>query len=121
MLIFLSKLFLNIGLHPTAIAEAFEKAADKATEILKSISIPIKLSDKESLHQSASTALNSKVKIKAKTKDYKMYLLISRLSLNILIFLLQLLLQPYSKSLIQPLILMLIYVIFVSLKNLGKI
>jgi T-complex protein 1 subunit delta len=49
------------GLHPTTIADAFEKAADKATEILKSISIPIELSDKESLHRSASTALNSKV------------------------------------------------------------
>ncbi|CAF3341137.1 unnamed protein product [Rotaria sp. Silwood1] len=49
------------GIHPTAIAEAFEIAADKATEILKSISIPIELSDKESLHRSASTALNSKV------------------------------------------------------------
>ncbi|CAF2508003.1 unnamed protein product [Rotaria sp. Silwood2] len=49
------------GIHPTTIAEAFEKAADKATEILKSISIPIELSDRESLHRSAATALNSKV------------------------------------------------------------
>ncbi len=56
------ELFRTLGLHPTTIAEAFEKAADKATEILRSISIPIELSDKESLHRSASTALNSKVK-----------------------------------------------------------
>ncbi|CAF0858075.1 unnamed protein product [Didymodactylos carnosus] len=49
------------GLHPTTIAEAFEKAAEKAAEILKSISVPVLLTDRESLHQSASTALNSKV------------------------------------------------------------
>ncbi|CAF0794697.1 unnamed protein product [Adineta ricciae] len=49
------------GLHPTAIADAFEKAADKATEILKGISIPIELSDNDSLQRSASTSLNSKV------------------------------------------------------------
>ena len=53
---------LCLGLHPTTIAEAFEKAADKAAEILKGISIPVELSDRESLHRSASTALNSKVR-----------------------------------------------------------
>ena len=53
---------LHSGLHPTTIADAFEKAADKATEILRGISIPIELSDIESLNRSASTALNSKVK-----------------------------------------------------------
>lgn len=51
----------DLGLHPTTIADAFEKAADKATEILRSISIPTELSDKESLLRSASTSLNSKV------------------------------------------------------------
>ncbi len=57
-------IFINkLGLHPTTIAESFEKAADKATEILKSISIPVELSDRESLHRSASTALNSKVNL----------------------------------------------------------
>jgi T-complex protein 1 subunit delta len=49
------------GIHPTAIAESFEKAAEKATEILKSISIPTDLSDKDALYRSAATALNSKV------------------------------------------------------------
>jgi T-complex protein 1 subunit delta len=66
-------LSISIGLHPTAIAEAFEKAADKATEILKSISIPIELSDKESLHRSASTALNSKVNKIEKKNYFKIY------------------------------------------------
>ncbi len=64
---------LYVGLHPTTIAEAFEKAADKATEILKSISIPIELSDKESLHRSASTALNSKVNKIEKKIIFKIY------------------------------------------------
>ena len=50
-----------LGLHPSRIAEAFEKAAEKATEILRGISIPIELSDKASLERSAATALNSKV------------------------------------------------------------
>jgi T-complex protein 1 subunit delta len=49
------------GLHPTTIAEAFEKAAEKAVEILKNMSVPVELSDEDSLHKSASTALNSKV------------------------------------------------------------
>ncbi|CAF1262691.1 unnamed protein product [Rotaria sordida] len=49
------------GIHPTTIAEAFEKAVEKSTEILRDISIPIQLSDNKSLLQSASTALNSKV------------------------------------------------------------
>ncbi len=53
--------FMKIGLHPTTIAEAFQKAADKATEILKSISIPADLNDKDALHRSAATSLNSKV------------------------------------------------------------
>jgi T-complex protein 1 subunit delta len=52
---------MKIGLHPTTIAEAFQKAADKATEILKSISIPADLNDKDALHRSAATSLNSKV------------------------------------------------------------
>jgi len=54
-------MYKNLGIHPTTIAEAFEKAAEKSTEILRDISIPIELSDNKSLQQSASTALNSKV------------------------------------------------------------
>ena len=49
------------GIHPTVISESFQKAAVKSREILKSISIPVKLTDRQSLLQSASTSLNSKV------------------------------------------------------------
>ncbi len=107
---------LYVGLHPTTIAEAFEKAADKATEILKSISIPIELSDKDSLHRSAATALNSKV-YKTKKLILKIFLYMFRLFLNILIFLLQWPFKQYLKLLIQLLLRMLIYVIFVLLRN----
>lgn len=49
------------GIHPTVISESFQKAAAKSKEILTKISIPIKLTDRKSLLQSASTSLNSKV------------------------------------------------------------
>jgi len=50
------------GIHPTVIAEAFRKAANKANEILESsIAIPLDLNDKETLLKLASTSLNSKV------------------------------------------------------------
>jgi T-complex protein 1 subunit delta len=49
------------GIHPTVISESFQKAAAKSKEILKKISIPVKLTDRQSLLQSASTSLNSKV------------------------------------------------------------
>lgn len=52
---------LNKGIHPTIIAEAFQRAAAKAVEFLSDISTPIELSDKESLLRAASTSLNSKV------------------------------------------------------------
>lgn len=52
---------LQKGIHPTAISDSFQKAAKKAEEILKEMSIPIELSDRESLVKSASTSLNSKV------------------------------------------------------------
>lgn len=54
------KLLLR-GIHPTTISEAFQIAQAKACEILQSISVPIKLSDRESLIKMASTSLNSKV------------------------------------------------------------
>ena len=43
------------------ISESFQKAAAKSKEILQKISIPVKLTDRQSLLQSASTSLNSKV------------------------------------------------------------
>ena len=52
---------LDKGIHPQTITDGFLMAAHKAEEILKEISIPINLSDKEALIHAASTSLNSKV------------------------------------------------------------
>ncbi len=52
---------LGKGYHPTVVSEAFLKASKKAEEIMKNMSIPVELSDRESLLKSAITALNSKV------------------------------------------------------------
>lgn len=52
---------LQKGIHPTSISDAFQKAALKAVEILKDISQPVELTDKEALIKSAATSLNSKV------------------------------------------------------------
>jgi T-complex protein 1 subunit delta len=56
-----SSKLLAKGIHPTMISESFQKAAAKSKEILQKISIPVKLTDRQSLLQSASTSLNSKV------------------------------------------------------------
>lgn len=52
---------LNMGIHPTAISEAFQRCARKAVEILTAMSRPIQLDDRETLIKLASTSLNSKV------------------------------------------------------------
>ncbi|KIS69222.1 putative chaperonin containing TCP-1 complex subunit CCT4 [Mycosarcoma maydis] len=52
---------LNKGIHPTIIAESFQKAAAKAVEFLTEISTPVELNDRESLLRAASTSLNSKI------------------------------------------------------------
>merc|ERR1719382_1693866 len=49
------------GIHPQTITEAFLMAADKAEEILTSMSVAVDLTNREQLIQSASTSLNSKV------------------------------------------------------------
>lgn len=49
------------GIHPTTISESFQKASAKSKEMLQKISLPVKLTDRDSLLQSASTSLNSKV------------------------------------------------------------
>jgi T-complex protein 1 subunit delta len=49
------------GIHPTTIAESFQRAAAKAVEFLTDISVKLDLKDRESLLKSASTSLNSKV------------------------------------------------------------
>ncbi|XP_032690063.1 T-complex protein 1 subunit delta [Odontomachus brunneus] len=52
---------LQKGIHPTLISDAFRKADVKAVSILKLMSIPVDLTDKESLVKVAATSLNSKV------------------------------------------------------------
>lgn len=51
----------NIGIHPTIIASSFQKASNMAVEILRGMSIPVDLDDRETLLKSANTSLNSKV------------------------------------------------------------
>ncbi|XP_072751489.1 T-complex protein 1 subunit delta [Anoplolepis gracilipes] len=52
---------LQKGIHPTSISDAFQKAASKGVSILTQMSIPVDLTDKESLVKVAATSLNSKV------------------------------------------------------------
>jgi len=52
---------LNKGIHPQTITEAFLNASEKAEEILESVAIPVDLSNRDQLLQSARTSLNSKV------------------------------------------------------------
>ena len=56
-----SQTLLTKGIHPTTISEAFQRAADRATKLLEEMSVPVDLSDRESLLKSATTALGSKV------------------------------------------------------------
>lgn len=46
---------LEKGVHPTLVSEAFQLAADKACEVLKSIAIPVDLKDKDALINAAMT------------------------------------------------------------------
>ncbi|CUM65991.1 uncharacterized protein PRCAT00003645001 [Priceomyces carsonii] len=52
---------LNKGIHPALIAESFQRAAKRATQILLDMSYKIDLSDKEALVRAASTSLSSKI------------------------------------------------------------
>ncbi|XP_024145044.1 T-complex protein 1 subunit delta isoform X1 [Oryzias melastigma] len=52
---------LQKGIHPTIISESFQKAVDKGVEVLTGMSRPVELSDRESLLNSATTSLCSKV------------------------------------------------------------
>merc|ERR1719408_47117 len=52
---------LTKGIHPQTITEAFLEAAEKAEEILESVAVPVDLTNRDQLIQSASTSLNSKV------------------------------------------------------------
>ena len=53
--------FFVLGIHPTTISEAFQKAVVKAVNVLTDMSMPVELSDRESLLKSATTSLCSKV------------------------------------------------------------
>ncbi|ANB11288.1 Cct4p [Sugiyamaella lignohabitans] len=52
---------LNKGIHPSIIAESFQRAAARAVEVLLEMSHKISLSDREKLITAASTSLNSKI------------------------------------------------------------
>eukprot|EP00127_Corallochytrium_limacisporum_P001837 Clim_evm3s87 gene=Clim_evmTU3s87 len=52
---------LQKGIHPTTISDSFAFAAEEACKILKEMSVPVSLQDKETLIKSALTSLNSKV------------------------------------------------------------
>jgi len=54
-------LMLRKGIHPTVISESFLLASKKAEEVLKQMSVPVDLSDRDQLIKAASTSLNSKV------------------------------------------------------------
>jgi T-complex protein 1 subunit delta len=52
---------LNKGIHPSIIAESFQRAAARAVEVLLNMSHKISLSDRDQLIKAASTSLNSKI------------------------------------------------------------
>lgn len=52
---------LGKGIHPSIIAESFQRAAERAVEILLEMSHKIQLTDREALIRAASTSLNSKI------------------------------------------------------------
>merc|ERR1719311_1278627 len=52
---------LRQGIHPTVISESFLVASKKSEEILKEMSMPVDLTDRDQLIKAASTSLNSKV------------------------------------------------------------
>lgn len=52
---------LNIGIHPTLIAESFQRAAQRAVQILLDMSYKISLEDREQLIRAATTSLSSKI------------------------------------------------------------
>jgi T-complex protein 1 subunit delta len=56
-----SEKLLNKGIHPTTIAESFQRAASTAVTFLTEMATPVDLSDRESLLRAASTSLNSKI------------------------------------------------------------
>merc|ERR1719424_920767 len=56
-----AQILLEKGIHPTVISESFLLAARKSEEILKNMSMPVDLADRDELIKAATTSLNSKV------------------------------------------------------------
>lgn len=52
---------LNKGVHPTIISESFQRAAQRASEIMVDMSHKISLDDREALIKAANTSLSSKI------------------------------------------------------------
>lgn len=52
---------LSKGIHPTIVAESFQRAAQRSSEILKGMSHEISLEDRETLIKAATTSLSSKI------------------------------------------------------------
>ena len=52
---------LGKGIHPSVIAEAFQRAAAAAVQVLHDMSVPISLNDTSALLQAATTSLSSKI------------------------------------------------------------
>lgn len=46
---------LNRGVHPTVVADSFNKAALRACEVLESIAIPVDLADRQQLITASTT------------------------------------------------------------------
>jgi len=55
------KRLLKKGIHPTTVSESFQKAVNKAKEILTEMSTPVDLEDRDLLISLARTSLSSKV------------------------------------------------------------
>lgn len=52
---------LEKGIHPSLVSESFQKACNKAVEVLHSMAIAVELTDRETLIRAAVTSLSSKV------------------------------------------------------------
>lgn len=52
---------LGKGIHPSVIAESFQRAAAAAVQVLHDMSVPVALSDTATLLQAANTSLSSKI------------------------------------------------------------
>jgi len=52
---------LSKGVHPTVVSDAMGMACDKACEILQDMSLPLDITDRESLIKASTTSLGSKV------------------------------------------------------------